>query len=426
MKLPQFAFRPYLSFSLAFAISACLTLFITQVVTAAAATLKLDPTPIWAGNIAVGQSVTLSCTLTNSGPQSVTVAKATSNNSAYRVTSPSFPLTLASGKSVKVTVLFAPKSAQRMIGTIAFSSNASDPTLDLALNGWGVSGTVAASPASIDFGSVASGNTESVFETLTNRGTAAVTISSANTNGSAFARTGITLPLTLAPAHSVTFKVLFLPKSGGAASGSLTVLSNASDKTLTIPLSGNSSAAGTLSISPASANLGSVAVGSSKTMSASLSASGSNVVVSSATTTSSEFTISGVSFPMTVAAGKSVSFTVKFAPASSGAAAGKLSFAANAADSPVVESLSGTGMAATGHDVGLSWKASASTVSGYNVYRGTKSGGPYSKINGTTDSSTSYSDASVQAGSTYYYVVTSVNSKGTESGYSNQVTAVVP
>ena len=97
----------------------------------------------------------------------MTVAKATSNNSAYRVTSPSFPLTLASGKSVKVTVLFAPKSAQRMIGTIAFSSNASDPTLDLALNGWGVSGTVAASPASIDFGSVASGNTESVFETLT-------------------------------------------------------------------------------------------------------------------------------------------------------------------------------------------------------------------------------------------------------------------
>jgi fibronectin type 3 domain-containing protein len=54
------------------------------------------------------------------------------------------------------------------------------------------------------------------------------------------------------------------------------------------------------------------------------------------------------------------------------------------------------------------------------------SGGPYGKITGSPDSSTSYSDTSVQAGLTYYYVVTGVNSQGTESSYSNQVTAAVP
>lgn len=424
MRLPQFAYRP--SLSLAFAIGACLTLFTTQVVAAAAATLKLDPTPIWAGNIAVGQSATLSCTLSNSGPQTVTVSKAVSNNSAYSVTAPSFPLTLAAGKSAKVTILFAPKSALHMTGTIAFTSNANNPTLDLSLNGWGVSGKVSASPASIDFGSVGAGGADSVLETLTNNGTATLTISSANTNGSAFARTGISPPVTLAPAHSITFKVMFLPKSGGAASGSLTVLSNASDKALTIPLSGNSTAAGTLSIAPASANLGSVAVGSSKTMSATLSASGSNIVISSATTTSSEFTVTGMSFPVTIAAGKSVPLTVKFAPNSSGTATGNLSFIANATDSPVVESLTGTGTVASGHDAQLSWKASTSSVTGYNVYRGTKTGGPYAKVNSSVSASTSYSDATVQAGLTYYYVVTDVNAEGTESGYSNQVTAVVP
>ena len=422
MNLPQFAFRP--SLPLAFAIGACLMLFTTQVVSAAAATLKVDPSPIWAGNIAVGQSATLTTTLSNSGPQSVTVSKASSNNSAYSVSSPSFPLSLVSGKSVKVTINFAPKSAQRMIGTITFGSNAADPSLALALNGWGVSANVSASPASVNFGSVASGGSSSVSETLTNSGSASLTISSANTNGSAFARTGISPPLTLAPAHSITFKVLFMPKSSGAASGSLTVVSNAGN--LTIPLSGNAAAGGTLAVSPAAANLGSVPVGSSNTMSATLSAANSNVVVSSATTTSSEFTVSGMSLPLTIAAGKSVSLTVKFAPSSSGTATGKLTFMSNASNSPAVESLTGTGAATTQHEVGLSWKASTSTVAGYNVYRGSESGGPYAKVNSSEDASTAYSDTAVQAGQTYYYVVTGVSAQGTESAYSNQVTAVVP
>ena len=65
-------------------------------------------------------------------------------------------------------------------------------------------------------------------------------------------------------------------------------------------------------------------------------------------------------------------------------------------------------------------------MSGYDVYRGTTSGGPYSKVNGSTDASNTYSDTTIQAGETYYYVVTSLNSAGTQSNYSNQVTAVVP
>jgi fibronectin type 3 domain-containing protein len=40
--------------------------------------------------------------------------------------------------------------------------------------------------------------------------------------------------------------------------------------------------------------------------------------------------------------------------------------------------------------------------------------------------SLSFEDDSVQAGTTYYYVVTAVNSSGEESTDSNQATAVVP
>jgi hypothetical protein len=74
------------------------------------------------------------------------------------------------------------------------------------------------------------------------------------------------------------------------------------------------------------------------------------------------------------------------------------------------------------HKVSLSWTASTSTnVAGYNVYRGTTSGGPYTKLNSRPLSATAYTDFAVQPGGTYYYVTTSVNSAGNESPYFNEV-----
>ena len=78
------------------------------------------------------------------------------------------------------------------------------------------------------------------------------------------------------------------------------------------------------------------------------------------------------------------------------------------------------------YSVGLNWTASVSTVSGYNVYRGTTNGGPYTKLNSSLITSLSYTDNTVSSGETYYYVSSAVNSAGVESGYSNQAAAVIP
>jgi Carboxypeptidase regulatory-like domain len=78
------------------------------------------------------------------------------------------------------------------------------------------------------------------------------------------------------------------------------------------------------------------------------------------------------------------------------------------------------------HSVALSWHASSSAVSGYNVYRATTNGGPYSKINSGLITVASYTDTSVSGGTTYYYVSTSVDSAGIESAYSNQAAAAIP
>jgi hypothetical protein len=79
--------------------------------------------------------------------------------------------------------------------------------------------------------------------------------------------------------------------------------------------------------------------------------------------------------------------------------------------------------------VALSWTASTTPdVIGYNLYRGATSGGPYpTKLNVSPITGTSFTDNTVEAGETYYYVATAVGSDGvTESAYSDETSATVP
>jgi fibronectin type 3 domain-containing protein len=78
------------------------------------------------------------------------------------------------------------------------------------------------------------------------------------------------------------------------------------------------------------------------------------------------------------------------------------------------------------HSVALTWSASTSTVSGYNVYRSIVNGSGYTKLNSGLINGTSYDDTIVQSGTTYFYVTTSVDSGGDESTYSNQASATIP
>lgn len=79
-----------------------------------------------------------------------------------------------------------------------------------------------------------------------------------------------------------------------------------------------------------------------------------------------------------------------------------------------------------GHSVTVTWKASKSSVKGYNVYRGTKSGGPYSRINPDLVLGLSYRDQDVKSGKTYYYVTRSVDADALESVNSTEIMATIP
>jgi fibronectin type 3 domain-containing protein len=65
-------------------------------------------------------------------------------------------------------------------------------------------------------------------------------------------------------------------------------------------------------------------------------------------------------------------------------------------------------------------------VVGYNVYRGTQTGGPYNRVNSSPEPTTAYSDSNVQAGAKYFYVVTALDANSQESVFSNETMAIVP
>src|SRR5262249_56565951 len=70
--------------------------------------------------------------------------------------------------------------------------------------------------------------------------------------------------------------------------------------------------------------------------------------------------------------------------------------------------------------VSLSWSASSGATS-YNVKRSTTNGGPYTTI-ATGVTATNFTNTQLVNGTTYFFVVSAVNSAG-ESGNSNQATA---
>src|SRR5699024_4284855 len=160
------------------------------------------------------------------------------------------------------TVTFAPQSPGAVNGNVAFISDGANPTLNLPVSGTGLApGSLSPNPASLDFGNVVIGDNKSLPEVLTNSSSSDVTITQATISGTGFSVPGLSLPVTVPAGQKINFSVKFAPQTAGPASGDLTIVSNASNANLTIPLSGLAVTAGTLNANPTSLNFGNVTVG---------------------------------------------------------------------------------------------------------------------------------------------------------------------
>src|SRR5271170_6194466 len=390
--------------------------------------LGATPSSVNFGSVAVGSTGSQTITLTNSGTASVTISAATASGTGLGISGLSTPLTLGAGLSTTFSAQFAPTSAGSMSGSISVVSNAPTSPLTIPLSGNATQPQLAATPSTAAFGSVVTGSNNSQTISLANNGTATLTISSAAVTGAGFSTTGLTVPLSIAPGKTSTFNAVFGPSAAGSVSGSITLASNAPNSPLTISLSGTGVAATqVLGLSASSLSFGNVNVGSSSSLSVTVTNNGnSNVTISSVSVTGAGFSSSGLTSGEILTPTQSATLTAQFAPTAAGLMSGSVSIASNATNSPSTITVSGTGVSVTPYSVALSWTASTSTVTGYNVYRGTTSGGPYAQLNSSSFTAVNYTDSTVTAGVTYYYVVTAVNSSNVESTDSNQATAVIP
>ncbi len=222
-----------------------------------------------------------------------------------------------------------------------------------------------------------------------------------------------TTPATTTSENAAQFTVV-VSNGGGSATSSAAILTVNPETAL-------------LDSSATSVAFGSVNVSTTDTQTVTLTNGGnSSVTISNVVVAGAGFNASGGVLGLILSSGQTAALTATFDPSAAGNATGEITVTSNATNSPTVITLSGTGVAQTVHSVSLSWAAGASTVTGYNVYSSTVSGGPYAKLTSPPIAATDYTDSSVQSGQTYYFVVTAVNSQNEESAYSGQVSAAVP
>lgn len=201
--------------------------------------------------------------------------------------------------------------------------------------------------------------------------------------------------------------------SGGSSSGSS---------------SGNS---GTMQATVSSTNVtfGNVTVGATVTQQIQVTNTGTaNVTITENAASGAGFTASGIGSGLILHPAQVATLAIRFTPSSAGPATGTVPVVSDAWSAPVIINLSGTGASPVqaAHVANLAWNPSASVVAGYNAYRGIQSGGPYTKLNSSPISNTSYADPTAASGQAYFYVVTAVDSLGSESDYSNEVSATIP
>jgi hypothetical protein len=196
--------------------------------------LVANPPTLSFNQVAVGAKVTLPVVITNDRTSDVTIPSILSTSGEFSVTGANVPLTLSNGQSVTVDVTFAPQSSGTIGGSIFVS-----PGLVIPLSGTSsaATGQLVLSPAPLNFGDVAVGNTATQSLTLSAIGTS-VTVSSAASGSSQFVLDGASFPFTIAAGQSQSFNVAFTPQNSGVQSSSLSFTSNASDSQAVESLSG--------------------------------------------------------------------------------------------------------------------------------------------------------------------------------------------
>jgi VCBS repeat-containing protein len=202
--------------------------------------VKLSSTNVSFGNQALGTaSAAQGVTLTNngSGILNITNIAVTGPNGGDFGETNGCGTSVAPTASCTISVTFTPTAPGVRSGTLTITDNAAGNPHTIALTGTGAGPGATLSPASLTFAAQVD-NTPSAAQTitLTNSGTAALTITSVAASGD-FAETN-NCGASVAAGANCAVHVTFTPTTAGSRSGTLTITDNASGSPQTAALSG--------------------------------------------------------------------------------------------------------------------------------------------------------------------------------------------
>jgi len=319
--------------------------------------ITLSPTGIAFPATAVGavsavQVVTVKSTGTSTATLSSISITGSGASSFYR-TATTCPKSLASGGTCTVSLVFKPAGAGALTAQLAIGDNAPNSPQTVSLTGTGTSGGgggLTLSATSIAFpATIVNATSDAQVVTLTNSGSASVTISSialSGTNAASFLDLN-NCGATLGAGASCGLFVAFHPTAAGADTATLSVTDTATGSPQKVTLSGTGSAAPSVKLSATSIAFPTTAHGStSEAQAVTLTNTGT------ATLTLTSITLTGTNpadfealngCGATLAANASCAVYLAFKPAAAGSFSGTLTVADNGAASPQTVKLTGTG-----------------------------------------------------------------------------------
>jgi hypothetical protein len=213
--------------------------------TSGAAAITVAPASINFGAVPLGGAASQSVTVSNGGTSSLTISKASATAAGITITGVTLPLVIEAGKQSTFNVVYSPKAAGALSAQVAISSSISTTPSTVSLRGIGMASTavLTSSAANLAFGSVAVGKTSALSAIFTNSGNSDISISKVTLAGTDFTVSGVSAGMLLTPGQSVTLDSTFAPRAAGSYTGSVTVVSTATNSPSTISLSASSAAA---------------------------------------------------------------------------------------------------------------------------------------------------------------------------------------
>jgi len=314
--------------------------------------VTLSATSLSFSSVTVGASSgSQTVTMTNTGAAalSITSIAVTGSNASSFVFANSCGTSLAAGANCTIHGHFAPTAVGALKAAITITDNAVGSPQSIALSGTGLASSVTLSSTSLSFGSVNVGaSSASQYVTITNNGTAALSITSiavtgANSSSFVFANSCGT---SLAVGASCSIHGHFAPTTAGALTAAITITDSATGSPQSIMLSGNGVAL-PVTLSATSLTFPATAVASaSNSQSVTMTNTGTAVlsITSIAVTgaNSSSFVFAN-SCGTSLAVGANCSIHGHFAPTKTGALTAAITITDSATGSPQTIALSGTG-----------------------------------------------------------------------------------